>query len=93
MLLPVFAVAMLVTACGNDNDKTGVGADTGLEDTTMSNPTTNALDYHPDQRQQIPRPDSSNISGTDTISGTQATPNTGTQKSFNDQKGGDTLRQ
>ncbi|MFT4154859.1 hypothetical protein [Parafilimonas sp.] len=42
----------------------------GIEDSTSANPAGNAMDYHPGQRQQIPSPKSSNVVGTDTISGT-----------------------
>ena len=57
-----------------------------VTDTTSADPTTNSLDYHPDQRQEIPSTDSSNTIGTDTINSSQATPNTGTEKSYNDAK-------
>jgi hypothetical protein len=40
----------------------------------------------PDQRQIIPTPDSSNTVGTDTINSSEATPNTGTQKSYSTKK-------
>lgn len=80
-----------MTACNNNNANESTSP--GVNDTTSNNPTTDALDYHPDQRQQIPSPDSSNVSGTDTISGSVATPNTGTNKSFNDQKGEDSSKQ
>jgi hypothetical protein len=63
--LPFLISSLFITACGN---KTNTTSDTGANDTTMSDPT-NALDYHPDQRQSIPLPDSSNTIGTDTISG------------------------
>ena len=63
--LPFLISSLFITACGN---KTNTTTDTGVNDTTMSDPN-NALDYHPDQRQNIPLPDSSNTIGTDTISG------------------------
>ncbi len=53
---------------------------------TSTNPTNNSLDYHPDQRQEIPVTDSSNTIGTDTLNSSQATPNTGTNKSYNSEK-------
>jgi hypothetical protein len=87
--LPFLISSLFITACSN---RTNTTTNTGVNDTTMSDPTNNALDYHPDQRQNIPLPDSSNTIGTDTISGAVATPNTGTQKSFNDQKGKDTIK-
>ncbi len=55
-------------------------------DSFSTNPTTNASDYHPDQRQEIPVTDSSNTIGTDTLNSSTATPNTGTNKSYNDAK-------
>lgn len=64
--LPFLASGMLITACGNKTDTT---TGTSVTDTTLTDPTNNAMDYHPDQRQQIPLPDSSNTIGTDTISG------------------------
>ena len=39
------------------------------------------------KRQEIPATDSSNVIGTDTIGASESTPNTGTVKSANDQKG------
>lgn len=75
-------------ACNNINDDATEGTSPGVNDTTMTNPTDNSLDYHPDQRQHIPATDSSNTVGTDTVSsGSVATPNTGQQKSYNDKKG------
>jgi len=73
----------IITACNNST----ASNDSAVADTTGNNPTTDAMDYHPDQRQQIPTPDSSNTIGTDTINGSASTPNTGTQKSYNDKKG------
>jgi len=48
------------------NNSTTTG-DNSAVDTTSTNPTSNAEDYHPDQRQEIPATDSSNVIGTDTI--------------------------
>ena len=56
-------------------------------DSTSSNPTTDALDYHPDQTQEIPRTDSSNIIGTDSVGASESIPNTGTVKTYNTKKG------
>jgi len=82
--LPFLLNILFIMAC---NNKTDNNSGTGVNDSTLTDPTTNAMDHHPDQRQEIPLPDSSNTVGTDTISGSQATPNTGTQKSYNDAKG------
>ena len=71
-------------ACNNNDNNSADGSSPGTNDTTSTNPTTNAEDYHPDQRQHIPTSDSSNTIGTDTINSSEATPNTGTQKSYND---------
>lgn len=68
--LPFLISSLFITACGNK--KTDTTTDAGVNDTTMTDPTNNALDYHPDQRQNIPLPDSSNTIGTDTISGAAA---------------------
>lgn len=76
---------LLIVSCNNNNNKTQTQNPT--MDTTSTNPTTNSLDYHPDQRQVIPATDSSNTVGTDTINSSQATPNTGTNKSYNNKKG------
>ena len=70
-------------ACNNNTKQTSSSA---VNDTTSNNPATDAMDYHPDQRQEIPISDSSNVIGTDTIGGSMATPNTGTNKSYNVQK-------
>jgi len=72
-------------ACNNTNSTEN--ASPAVTDTTSNNPTTDATDYHPDERQHIPTSDSSNTIGTDTINGSVATPNTGTQKTYNDKKG------
>lgn len=79
-----------MAACNNSSSTESTSP--GVNDTTSANPASDALDYHPDQRQQIPTPDSSNTVGTDTISGTTATPNTGTNKSYNAQKGDSTKK-
>jgi len=76
-------------AC-NSNNNSSEDASPGVNDTTSSNPAGDAMDAHPDQRQHIPLPDSSNVVGTDTISGSVATPNTGTDKRYNDLKGDST---
>ena len=74
-------------ACSNNTTQTDSSA---VNDTTSNNPVTDATDHHPDQRQEIPISDSSNVIGTDTINGSVATPNTGTNKSYNTQKGDST---
>ena len=84
-------IFMFIMACNNNNTSTE-GTSPGVNDTTSANPTTDAMDSHPDDRQHIPSPDSSNTIGTDTISGSVATPNTGTNKSFNDKKGDSTKK-
>jgi hypothetical protein len=81
----IISIAMM-SACDNSNNK-AEGTSPGVNDTTSTNPTTDALDYHPDQRQHVPATDSSNTIGTDTINSSVSTPNTGTQKSYNDKKG------
>jgi hypothetical protein len=86
ILIPSFLSISFMIACNNNNDK-NTGTSPGVNDTTSNNPTTNATDYHPDERQHIPATDSSNTVGTDTINSSVATPNTGTNKSYNDKKG------
>jgi len=87
-LLPTFLNLFFMISCNDNNsDNAAEGTSPGVNDTTTTNPTDDAMDYHPDQRQQIPTTDSSNTIGTDTTSGSVATPNTGTQKSYNDKKG------
>ena len=84
LAVPLFISSFLIFSCNNSNSsqsQQSPGADT-----TSTNPTTNAQDYHPDQRQEIPVTDSSNVIGTDTINSSTATPNTGTNKSYNDAK-------
>jgi len=90
-IMPVLFSMMCLSAC-NNNENTNEGTSPGVNDTTSNNPTTDAMDAHPDERQHIPIPDSSNTIGTDTISGAEATPNTGTQKSYNTQKGKDSSK-
>lgn len=88
ILFPSFLSLFFMIACDNSNTNDGTSTNTTPgTDTTSTNPTNDALDYHPDQRQQIPVTDSSNTIGTDTINGSTATPNTGTDKSYNDKKG------
>ncbi|MBV9961471.1 MAG: hypothetical protein JO072_04420 [Parafilimonas sp.] len=84
IILPLFLSFCFMTACNSNSSNTTSSV---VNDTTSNNPTTDALDYHDDQRQHIPTPDSSNTIGTDTINGSVATPNTGTQKTYNDKKG------
>lgn len=74
-------------ACNNNSNDKNAGTSPGVNDTTLNNPTTDATDYHPDESQHIPKSDSSNTIGTDTINSSVATPNTGTNKSYNDKKG------
>ena len=90
-IMPVLFSMVCLAACNND-ENTNEGTSPGVNDTTSNNPTTDAMDAHPDERQHIPIPDSSNTIGTDTISGAEATPNTGTQKSYNTQKGKDSSK-
>lgn len=85
-LLPASLSFMLLMACNNNNNTSNEGTSPGVNDTTSSNPTTDAMDYHADQSQHIPLPDSSNTIGTDTISSSVATPNTGMNKLHNDKK-------
>src|SRR5215471_12672242 len=76
----------LMIACSNHKN-VNTGTSPGVNDSTSTNPTTNATDYHPDQRQHIPATDSSNTIGTDTINSSESTPNTGTAKTYNNKKG------
>jgi hypothetical protein len=85
-LLASFFSVWMITACNNSTGKTGSALD--ATDTSSSNPSSDAMDYHPDQRQVIPTPDSSNTIGTDTINGSETTQNTSTQKSYNNKKAG-----
>ena len=87
LTLPVLLSSFFIFSCNNSNDNKNAGNQNPATDTTSTNPTTNSLDYHPDQRQEIPTTDSSNTIGTDTINSSQATPNTGTEKSYNNAKG------
>jgi hypothetical protein len=82
-ILPFLFSSLLFFSCNNNSSET----QNSVVDTTSTDPTTNASDYHPDQRQHIPITDSSNTIGTDTINASEATPNTGTNKTFNDAKG------
>jgi hypothetical protein len=85
ILIPSFLCIGVLIACNNNN--TTANSSPVVNDTTLNNPASNSADYHPDERQHIPNPDSSNTVGTDTISGAEATPNTGTNKSYNTKKG------
>jgi len=84
-ILPVLLSCSIVFSCNNSSNNTQSENAPGT-DTTGTNPTTDASDYHPDQRQVIPVTDSSNTIGTDTLNASEATPNTGTNKSYNDAK-------
>src|SRR5205809_6306781 len=85
VLIPFFLSISFLMSCNNNN--TTESTSPTVNDTTSNNPTSDAQDYHPDERQHIPTTDSSNTIGTDTINGSESTPNTGTEKSYNDQKG------
>lgn len=82
-IFPFLLSSLLILGC---NSKSKTGTQSTAVDTTGTNPTTNASDYHPDQRQHIPVTDSSNTIGTDTLNASESTPNTGTDKSYNDAK-------
>ena len=84
IIFPFFLSCFLCFSCNNDTKTAG---DDIATDTTSTNPTESAEDYHPDQRQKIPVTDSSNIIGTDSIGASESTPNTGTVKTLNDKKG------
>ena len=86
LTLPILLSSFFTLSCNNNNDNKNAGNQNPTTDTTSTNPTTNSLDYHPDQRQEIPSTDSSNTIGTDTLNSSQATPNTGTNKLYNDAK-------
>ena len=90
-IMPILLSMMCLYACNNNGADTE-GSSPGVNDTTSNNPTNVALDAHPDERQHIPATDSSNTIGTDTINGAEATPNTGTQKSYNTKKGKDSSK-
>jgi len=91
LVMPVILSVICLSACNNNNTTTE-GTSPGVNDTTSNNPTTDAMDAHPDDRQHIPATDSSNTIGTDTINGAEATPNTGTEKSYNTKKGKDSTK-
>ena len=77
--LSFLLIIFFAYSCNNNNSTQTQNPATD----TSTNPTSNSLDYHPDQRQEIPVTDSSNTIGTDTLNSSQATPNTGTNKSYN----------
>lgn len=83
LILPLMLSSFFIFSCNNGSSTAGTSP---AMDSTSTNPTTNASDYHPDQRQEIPVTDSSNTIGTDTLNSSAATPNTGTNKSYNDAK-------
>jgi len=83
----IFPLLMSSVLCFGCNSNNTTATNSSATDTTSTNPTGNAEDYHPDQRQEIPATDSSNVIGTDTIGASESTPNTGTVKSANDKKG------
>lgn len=85
LILPLLLGCLLIFSCNNNKNKSEYPNPT--MDTTTSNPTSKALNYGADQSQVIPRSDSSNTIGTDTLNASQATTNTGTNKSYNDMKG------
>src|ERR1044071_9154680 len=82
IIIPLL-IAVMLFGCNSNK----AGSDNPTTDTAGTNPTNSAQDYHPDQRQSVPTPDSSNIVGTDSIGASEATPNTGTVKAENDKKG------
>jgi hypothetical protein len=82
-IVPLLLSSLLFFSCNDNSSET----QNSVMDTTSTDPTTNASDYHPDQRQHIPVTDSSNTIGTDTINASESTPNTGTNKTYNDAKG------
>ena len=65
ILVPSLLSLSVLIACNNKNSSTEKGSP--VNDTSLTNPASNAEDYHPDERQHIPTPDSSNVVGTDTI--------------------------
>ena len=84
LILPLMFSAFLMFSCNNGNSTAGTSP---AMDSSSTNPTSNASDYHPDQRQEIPVTDSSNTIGTDTLNSSSSAPNTGTNKSYLDAKG------
>ena len=62
-LLSILFAGFMLFSCNNNK----AGGENPVSDTTGANTTSNAEDYHPDQRQEIPTTDSSNIVGTDSI--------------------------
>lgn len=83
-IFSVLLSCFFLLSCNGNNKE---GGDNPVLDSTSTNPTKNAEDYHPDQTQEIPRTDSSNIIGTDSVGGSESTPNTGTVKTYNTKKG------
>jgi hypothetical protein len=69
----IFAAILIssffIYSCNNNK----AGGDNPTLDSTSTNPTKNAEDYHPDQTQEIPRTDSSNIIGTDSVGASDTT--------------------
>jgi hypothetical protein len=63
----IFPFLMSCFLCFSCNSNNTTASDSSATDTTSTNPTGNAEDYHPDQRQEIPATDSSNVIGTDSI--------------------------
>lgn len=82
LMFPLLLSGLIFFSCNSNKTEN----QNSTMDTTSTDPTTNSLDYHPDQRQEIPITDSSNTIGTDTLNSSQATPNTGTNKSYNSEK-------
>ena len=65
ILIPSLLCITFMIACESNNTEQTSSAAIG--DTTSNNPASDAMDYHADQRQEIPISDSSNVIGTDTI--------------------------
>jgi len=67
ILIPSLVSIGLMIACNNNSNNAAESGSPVVNDTTSNNPTSDATDYHPDERQHIPTTDSSNTVGTDTI--------------------------
>lgn len=66
ILIPSLLCISFMIACNNGNNTKQTNS-SAVNDTTSNNPASDAMDYHPDQRQEIPISDSSNVIGTDTV--------------------------
>ena len=87
LTLPILLSSFFIISCNNNNVIKMPAIKIRLQIQQAQILQQTRSDYHPDQRQEIPVTDSSNTIGTDTLNSSVATPNTGTNKSYNDAKG------